>query len=167
VLDHVLAHPDGDLRTMTLAELAGVSSRQLTRLFQEHLHSPPAEAVRRVRLELAARLTSSSDLSVGQIARRCGFGSAESLRQAFVARYGVSPREMRRTHAQSLGGHQGRKLTDDVVAGSERGGDLPHRHFHRPPHFPHSGKDEPTPDTEGHRSCAYAPPPASPARPSR
>ncbi len=102
VLDHVLTHPDGDLRTTTLAELVGVSPRQLTRLFRRHLHGPPAAAVRRIRLELADRLAASSDLTMAQIARRCGFGSAETLRQAFVARYGVSPTELRHTHARSL-----------------------------------------------------------------
>ncbi|GAA4419366.1 DJ-1/PfpI family protein [Georgenia halophila] len=104
VLDHVVAHPDGDLRTSALAELVGVSPRQLNRLFHEHLHGPPASAVRRIRLELAAKLASSTDLSMSQIARRCGFGSAESMRQAFVARYGVSPRTLRSTHARSLAG---------------------------------------------------------------
>lgn len=102
VIDHVVAHPDGDLRTTTLANLVGVSHRQLTRLFHDHLHESPARAVRKIRLELAAKLASSTDLSMSQIAARCGFGSAESLRQAFGARYGVSPRTLRMTHARSL-----------------------------------------------------------------
>lgn len=102
VLDHVVAHPDGDLRTSTLADLVGVSPRQLNRLFQDHLHGPPAGAVRRIRLELAAQLAASTELSMSQVASRCGFSSAESLRQAFVARYGVTPRTLRRTHAHSL-----------------------------------------------------------------
>jgi len=102
VLDHVLAHPDSDLRTATLADSAGVSSRHLTRLFQEHLHTPPAAAVRRIRLELAARLIASTDLTLSQVARRCGFSSAETLRQAFAGRYGTSPRAFRSTHARSV-----------------------------------------------------------------
>lgn len=102
VLDHVLTHPDADLRTSTLAHHCGVSTRHLARLFQQHLHAPPAAAVRRVRLELAARLLASSELPLGQIARRCGFSSAETLRQAFASRYGTSPRSFRGTHARSL-----------------------------------------------------------------
>lgn len=104
VVDHVVTHPAGDLRTTALAEVAGVSPRQLTRLFREHLGGPPANAVRRIRLELAARLVTSTDLTMSQIARRCGFASAESLRQAFVTRYGVSPRALRATHARSAVG---------------------------------------------------------------
>lgn len=102
VLDHVVAHPNGDLRTSALASLVGVSPRQLTRLFQDHLHGPPAGAVRRIRLELAAQLAASTELSMSQIAERCGFSSAESLRQSFVARYGVTPRTIRTRQAHSL-----------------------------------------------------------------
>lgn len=101
VLDHVLAHPDRDLSTNALAGLVGVSSRQLTRLFQQHLHAPPAAAVRRIRLELAARLLATSELPLSQVARRCGFSSAETLRQAFATRYGTSPRAFRSTHSRS------------------------------------------------------------------
>jgi transcriptional regulator GlxA family with amidase domain len=102
VVEHVSAHPDGDLGTAALAFRAGVSERQLTRLFREHLGAPPGSAVRRIRLEIAARLTATTDLPLSQVARRCGFGSAESLRQAFCARYGVSPRTFRQTQSRSL-----------------------------------------------------------------
>lgn len=98
-VDHVVAHPDSDLTTAALATRVGVSARQLTRLFDEHVGEPPGAAVRRIRLEIAARLTVTTDLPLSQIARRCGFSSAESLRQAFVARFGVSPRAFRQTHA--------------------------------------------------------------------
>jgi Helix-turn-helix domain len=56
--------------------------------------------VRRIRLEIAARLTSTTDLPLSQVARRCGFASAESLRQAFVTAFGISPRAFRQTHAR-------------------------------------------------------------------
>jgi transcriptional regulator GlxA family with amidase domain len=100
VVDHVVAQPDADLHTTALAAHAGVSERQLTRLFRENLGEPPGAVVRRIRLEIAARLTSTTDLPLSQIARRCGFGSAESLRQAFVTAFGISPRAFRQTHAR-------------------------------------------------------------------
>jgi transcriptional regulator GlxA family with amidase domain len=101
VVDHVLAHPDDDLSAAALADRAGVSIRQLTRLFREHLGEPPGAAVRRIRLEIAARMAATTDLPMSQVARRCGFGSAESLRQAFVAKFGISPRTFRRTQGES------------------------------------------------------------------
>lgn len=97
-LDYATAHPERDLRADALAALVGLSTRQLNRVFREHLGEPPASAVRRIRLEFAARLIATSDLTLTRVARRCGFGSAESLRQAFAARYGMSPRAFRLRH---------------------------------------------------------------------
>jgi transcriptional regulator GlxA family with amidase domain len=100
-MDHVATHPDADLSTAALASRAGVSPRQLTRLFREHLGEPPGSAVRRVRLEIAGRLIATTDLPLSQVARRCGFSSGEVLRQAFVAKFGVSPRAFRRTQLRT------------------------------------------------------------------
>jgi transcriptional regulator GlxA family with amidase domain len=107
VLDHITANPDGDLRTAVLAANACVSVRHLTRLFREQLGAPPGQLVRRVRLELAARMLASTILPLPQIARACGFSSTETLRQAFVARYHVTPSLFRTTqssHVQGGGG---------------------------------------------------------------
>jgi transcriptional regulator GlxA family with amidase domain len=90
VLDHVMAHPDGDLRTAVLAANAGVSVRHLTRLFREQVGEPPGQFVRHVQLEIAARMLASTSLPLPQIARACGFSSAETLRQAFVASYHIT-----------------------------------------------------------------------------
>jgi transcriptional regulator GlxA family with amidase domain len=53
-------------------------------------------AVRTARTEAAAHLVRSSGLSMAAIARRCGFGSAETLRQAFLDHYGVTGDRIRR-----------------------------------------------------------------------
>jgi transcriptional regulator GlxA family with amidase domain len=55
--------------------------------------------VRRVRLELAARMLASTVLPLPQVARACGFSSAETLRQAFVAGYHITPSLFRATHS--------------------------------------------------------------------
>jgi transcriptional regulator GlxA family with amidase domain len=86
VTDHVTAHLDGDLSTVVLAAGVGVSERHLTRLFADHLGQTPGRFVRQVRTEAAAHLLAATDLPVAGVAARCGFGSAETLRQAFVAR---------------------------------------------------------------------------------
>jgi transcriptional regulator GlxA family with amidase domain len=101
VIDYVVAHPDADLSVEALAARAGVSARQLTRLFREHAGESPGNAVRRIRLEIAARLAATTDLQLSQIARRCGFSSAETMRQAFAAKFGVSPRMFRYTQTRS------------------------------------------------------------------
>jgi transcriptional regulator GlxA family with amidase domain len=95
VLDHVAADLGGDLATATLAAVAGVTPRHLTRLFVAHTGQPPGRYVRRARIEAAAHLAGSTALSLPAIATRCGFGSAETLRQAFVQRYGMPPSRYR------------------------------------------------------------------------
>lgn len=96
-LDAVTADPGAPHDTATLAARVGVSPRQLHRLFVQHTGQTPGAAVRRVRLEAAGRLVATTELPLSQVATRCGFGSAETLRQAFVARYGIAPRDFRAT----------------------------------------------------------------------
>ncbi|MGH3927818.1 MAG: helix-turn-helix domain-containing protein [Pseudonocardiaceae bacterium] len=52
----------------------------------------------------AAQLLTSTALPTARVAARCGLGSAETLRQAFVARYGISPSRYRATQAARLAG---------------------------------------------------------------
>jgi transcriptional regulator GlxA family with amidase domain len=99
VLDHVMANPGADLRTAVLAANANVSVRHLTRLFREQVGEPPGRLVRRVRLEVAARMLASTALPLRQIARACGFSSAETLRQAFVASFRITPSLFRATQS--------------------------------------------------------------------
>lgn len=104
IADHITSHLDGDLSAGTLAADAGVSERHLTRLFLQHLGQTPGRYVRRARTEAAAQLLASTSLPIAGVARRCGFRSAETLRQAFVARYGISPARYRTTQAAQLAG---------------------------------------------------------------
>ncbi|NEE03249.1 GlxA family transcriptional regulator [Phytoactinopolyspora halotolerans] len=99
VLDHVVANITDDLSTSSLAARAGVSVRHLTRLFREHLGEPPAKAVQRIRLEMVARLLTSTELSMSQVAKRAGFSSAETMRQAYVNRFGITPSQFRSTQS--------------------------------------------------------------------
>jgi transcriptional regulator GlxA family with amidase domain len=96
-VDYVATHLDHDLSTTALATRAGVSERHLTRLFVGELGVTPGRHVRRARTDAAAHLLAGSDLTVQAISLRCGFGTVESLRQAFVAAYGVSPSHYRST----------------------------------------------------------------------
>jgi transcriptional regulator GlxA family with amidase domain len=102
--NHIVSHLGDDLGTATLARLAGVSERHLSRLFLAHVHETPAQYVRRARTEAAAHLLRSTALPVAAVARRCGFGTGESLRQAFLAHYSVPPSRYRLEHQQSATG---------------------------------------------------------------
>ena len=85
-----------DLRAM--AQHASTSVRTFTRRFREETGSSPNQWLTGQRIEQARRLLESTDLSVDQVALRCGFGTAVSLRQHLHAVVGVSPGAYRRMY---------------------------------------------------------------------
>jgi transcriptional regulator GlxA family with amidase domain len=95
VVSAVHASP-GDRHTIAdLAGHAGLSTRHLQRRFTAELGVPPAEYVERVRVEAARRALSEGDDPIASIARRCGFGTSETLRRVFHRRLGVAPSDYR------------------------------------------------------------------------
>lgn len=89
--DTVAASPAGDYSLAKLAAMANLSPRHLTRLFHDELDTTPARYVELIRFDTAKDLLDAGH-SVTDTALRSGFGSAETLRRAFVQRLGVSPR---------------------------------------------------------------------------
>jgi transcriptional regulator GlxA family with amidase domain len=87
-------------RPLTLRELAGresMSVRTFTRRFREEVGVSPGQWLVAQRVERARGLLEASDLSVDQVAREAGFGTAASLRQHLQTALGVSPTAYRRT----------------------------------------------------------------------
>lgn len=94
--DLVDADPGGDHRIGVLAARVGMSERHFTRCFTEQTGTSPAQYIAAVRVEAARRDLERTGLTVDVIARRCGFGSAETMRRTFARRVGVSPDQYRR-----------------------------------------------------------------------
>ncbi|MDF3335790.1 GlxA family transcriptional regulator [Mycolicibacterium septicum] len=90
----IAADPTADNSVKSLAALASLSTRQLTRLFQAELGTTPARYVETVRIDVA-RAALDAGRQVGETARLAGFGSAETLRRVFVNHLGVSPKAYR------------------------------------------------------------------------
>lgn len=87
-------------RPLTLRELAGresMSVRTFTRRFREEVGVSPGQWLVAQRVERARGLLEASDLSVDQVAREAGFGTAASMRQHLQTALGVSPTAYRRT----------------------------------------------------------------------
>jgi transcriptional regulator GlxA family with amidase domain len=82
VLDAIVEDPAGDHRLAVLSARAGFSERHLTRMFARELGTTPARYVEQVRVEAARALLEASDVPLDAVARRCGLGSAESLRRS-------------------------------------------------------------------------------------
>ena len=88
--------PAADLSVETLASRASLSPRQFARAFAAEVGMPPGRYVDRVRLETARRRMEDTADGVQETARRCGYGTPEAMRRAFVRALGVSPAEYRR-----------------------------------------------------------------------
>lgn len=97
--DLVHAEPGADLRVPALARRVGMSPRHFSREFHRLVGETPGEYVEKVRVETARRLLETEPVTVAAAAARCGFGSAETLRRAFVRRVGVAPDHYRRRFA--------------------------------------------------------------------
>ncbi len=80
-----------------LAERESMSVRSFTRRFREEVGVSPGQWLIQQRVERARHLLESSDLSIDQVARDAGFGTAQSMRQHLQAVLGVTPTAYRRT----------------------------------------------------------------------
>jgi transcriptional regulator GlxA family with amidase domain len=78
-----------------LAEQAGMSPRHFARVFRAERGTTPARFVDRLRVEAAGRRLEETGQGLKEIAARCGFGSADSMRRSFVRHLEVTPDEYR------------------------------------------------------------------------
>ncbi len=92
-----LAHLAEPLDVVRLAEHASVSPRTFARRFVEEVGATPARWIAEQRVALALELLESTDRSVDDIAWRCGFASAATLRARLRAIADTTPTEYRRS----------------------------------------------------------------------
>lgn len=83
------------LPTEEIARLAGVSRRQLERLFKQHLNSLPSRYYLEMRLNRARQLLRETSQSILQVGLACGFSSGPHFSSAYRAHFGITPREER------------------------------------------------------------------------
>jgi transcriptional regulator GlxA family with amidase domain len=89
-----------DLSVARVAAETGTSTRHLTRLFHAELGVTPARYIEQRRMELARTLIESDpSLALTHLARRCGFGTTETLRRTFIRHVGVAPDDYRHRFA--------------------------------------------------------------------
>jgi transcriptional regulator GlxA family with amidase domain len=79
-----------------LARLAGVSVRQLERLFRGHLGETLTSYYRNLRLDRARALLMQTPLPLVEIAMACGFVDASHFGRAYTKRFGHPPSRERR-----------------------------------------------------------------------
>lgn len=89
-------HPHEVLSVERLADRVAMSPRNFARAFRREVGTTPARFVEAVRVEAARRLLEESSLPVEEVAARCGFGTAETMRRSFHRGLRVHPSEYRR-----------------------------------------------------------------------
>lgn len=92
----IVTHLSEDLSVEALAKRFHMSPRNFARVFQRSLGQTPARFVERLRIEAARQRLVETEAGLDQIARECGFGSADVLRRAFVRLLQVNPSDYRR-----------------------------------------------------------------------
>ncbi len=91
------------LRSITLDELsqrAGVSPKHLCRLFHTHFGHPPMRTLQLLRLQLGLALLIRSNLTIHQIAKRCGFGDQLYFTRCFTKEFAKPPSKIRKEFQQ-------------------------------------------------------------------
>lgn len=81
---------DPDCSKPQLASLLGVTERQLTRILSEIYHSTFSEILLRSRMNIAQAMVMEGRKSLEEIAQAVGYRSADALKRAYRAYFGVS-----------------------------------------------------------------------------
>jgi AraC-like DNA-binding protein len=100
---HVEAHFPAPIYNDELAQVAGMSLRDFTRKFKQHLGVAPAQFTAQVRTREAAHMLLHTELSLDEIAARAGFPGRDYLTRVFTRLTAESPAQFRRT--RRLGSH--------------------------------------------------------------
>lgn len=97
VIEYIYANLDEDPDLATLADVAALSPWHWHRVWQATYGESVFATVKRLRLHRAAADLTYSDLPIGEVASRAGYGSKEAFGRSFKQVYGSSPAAYRAT----------------------------------------------------------------------
>ena len=103
IIELMEANLSEPLTLIEIADFAGLSRRQIERLFRQHLGRSPARYYLEIRLDRARHLLLQSSLPVVEVAVACGFVSASHFSKCYRELYGRSPQQ-ERAERQELAG---------------------------------------------------------------
>ncbi len=91
----VMTHPEQSHSLASLSAIAGMSYSSFFRRFTETYGTPPGDFVHKVRMRTAARLLSTSGMSVKALAAAVGYSSRSHFSRVFKQSYGIDPSSYR------------------------------------------------------------------------
>jgi transcriptional regulator GlxA family with amidase domain len=98
----LIRHLGEELSVEHLAAHSSMSVRNFTRVFLKETGLTPAKFVEKLRTEVARKYLEDSDLTIDQIAGKCGLGGLVSMRRTFMRHMMISPSDYRRSFRTSL-----------------------------------------------------------------
>ncbi|WP_342074951.1 GlxA family transcriptional regulator [Yoonia sp. SS1-5] len=90
-LELMTANIEEPLTTPEIAHLIGVSVRQIERIFRKYIGHSPGRHYKRLRLDQAKNLLSTTDMSIIQVALATGFTSSSHFSKVFRSEFGETP----------------------------------------------------------------------------
>lgn len=98
----MIEHLHEPLDIVRLADHLNMSPRNFTRVFHKQTGIPPAKYVEKLRVEAARKYLEDTDISLEQIAEKCGLGGLVSMRRTFLRHLMITPSDYRRAFRTSL-----------------------------------------------------------------
>ena len=86
---------DPELSSRIVAQYAGLSERHLNRLFQEELEMSIFQYIQQGRIEKSRDLLMHSGITIGEVAKYCGFRRLSAFSGWFARQHGSTPSEYR------------------------------------------------------------------------
>jgi transcriptional regulator GlxA family with amidase domain len=90
------------LQVEDLAAQANMSVRNFSRVFYKETGLTPAKYLEKMRLDTARKFLSETDLSINEIADRCGLGGVVSMRRVFLRHLQITPNHYRNHFRSTL-----------------------------------------------------------------
>lgn len=95
VVSHIESNLGGMIRQKNLLEIANMGSTKFKKAFKQVTGLTVTEFVSSERIELAKRLLTDHDMSIDEVAHRCGYARATSFSALFAESVGMPPRKWR------------------------------------------------------------------------
>ena len=91
IVEHIRAHPDGELKPASLAASAGLSPAQLERRMRKVFQLTTSQFIRQSRISHAVHLLDATRQPISVIALECGYGDQTAFTRQFRSTVGMPP----------------------------------------------------------------------------
>ncbi|MEM5314218.1 helix-turn-helix domain-containing protein [Paraburkholderia sp. JHI869] len=87
---------DRPISVSDAVNVSAMSERNFLRCFKQEMGVTPSEYLLQARLDLTSRMLAETDLSIDNIAKRCGWTNGDRLAKIFRRRFSLTPSEFRK-----------------------------------------------------------------------